>query len=165
MNDNFYITRAAAAYMLDCDVRSLSTYQNRDIDPLPVAEKGKRGQSHQYDPKALVRWKVRQELARVLEDGAVLDLNNERARLASAQADKTEMDNQIKRGEYAPIEALEFAVADFASQGASIIQGLPIKIKHSMPSLRARQMKILDRELTRLRTALAGIQVRFNIDE
>ena len=109
MNDNFYITRAAAAHMLDCDVRSLSTWQNSDIDPLPVAVKGeRRGQSHRYDPQALTKWKVRQELAKVLEDGAVLDLNNERAKLAKLQAAKVQLDISERKAELvAPDELLD----------------------------------------------------------
>jgi phage terminase Nu1 subunit (DNA packaging protein) len=164
MNDKFYISRPAAAYLLNCDVRSLSTYQTRDIDPLPVAEKGKRGQSHRYDPQALMRWKLRQALAKVTNDDSPLNLEQERARLASAQADKAEMDNSVKRGEHAPVELLKFAISDFSSQGASIIEGLPKKIKNSMPSLRAREMKILGKEISGLRNALASIQIRFNTD-
>jgi phage terminase Nu1 subunit (DNA packaging protein) len=107
MNHKLYITRAAAAYLLDCDVRSLSTYQNRDVDPLPIAEKGKRGQSHRYDPQALMKWKVRQELAKVLEDGAVLDLNNERAKLAKLQAAKVQLDLDDRAGKFVPLDNLE----------------------------------------------------------
>jgi phage terminase Nu1 subunit (DNA packaging protein) len=101
----------------------------------------------------------------VLEDGAVLDLNNERARLACAQADKAELDNQIKRGEFAPIEALKFAVADFSGQVRSIFEGVPKLIKNSLPQLRSREMKILEREIVKAQNAASEIRVAFDIVE
>ena len=152
--------------MLDCDVRTLSTYQKREADPLPVAVKGKRGQSHQYDPQAVLKWKVRQALAQLMidEDGSVLDLEHERARLAKEQADKIARENAIRDGELAPIEALVFALSDVSAQQVAILEGLPKRIKASMPSLRAREIKILEREIIKARNAISEIQVDFNIE-
>jgi len=150
--------------MLDCDVRTLSTYQKREADPLPVAVKGKRGQSHQYDPQAVLKWKVRQVLAQLMidEDGSVLDLEHERARLAKEQADKIARENAVRDGELAPIEALVFALSDVSVQQVAILEGLPKRIKASMTSLRAREIKILEREIIKARNAIAEIQVDFN---
>ncbi len=166
MTDTYTINRTQVAYMLDCDVRTLSTYQKRQTHPLPVAVKGKRGQSHQYDPQAVLKWKVRQEVARlsVVDDGSVLDLEYERARLAKAQADKTERENTVRDGELAPIEALTFAIADFAAQGVAILEGIPKRIKASLPSLRARELKILGTELSKFRKALTSIQIQFDTE-
>ena len=153
--------------MLACTVRSISTYQKMDIDPLPIAIKGKRGQPHQFDPQDLVKWKVRQEIAKITDssDGSVLNLEAERARLASEQADRVALENAIKRSDYAPIESLQFAIADFAGQAKSLFEGIPKRIKNSLPSLRAREVKILEREIIKVQNAVAGIQIDFDTAE
>jgi phage terminase Nu1 subunit (DNA packaging protein) len=119
----------------------------------------KRGRSLIFYQPETVQWRYSRE------DDSPLNLEQERARLASAQAAKVEMENQVKRGEYAPIEVLKFAVADFSSQAQSIFAGLPKLVKNSLPSLRAKEMKILEREIVKAQNAASQIQVTFNITD
>lgn len=86
----------------------------------------------------------------------------QRARLDQLRGDQIEFDLNIKRGEYAPIEMLKFALSDVANQIKSIFEAIPKRIKNSMPSLRAREMKILERELIKAQNAASEIRVRFD---
>ena len=101
----FTIDQAQAAYLLGVDSRSISTWAKRSIDPLPIAKQGKRGQPNEYDPAALVLWFVRNELSKLsIEDGELLDLNNERAKLARLQAKKVELDLFVREGKMIDVE-------------------------------------------------------------
>ena len=86
----------------------------------------------------------------------------EKSRLDRLRADQVEFDLQIKRGQYAPIEALKYAVGDMASQVKSILDAIPKQIKNSLPSLRAKEIKILERELVKSQNAASKIQVVFD---
>jgi len=61
-------------------------------------------------------------------DGEILNLEAQRARLAAEQADKVALENAIKRSEYAPIDALQFVVADFVAKASPSSMGVPAKI-------------------------------------
>jgi len=86
----------------------------------------------------------------------------EKDRLDRLRADQIEFDLAVKRGEYAPIEAVKYAIGDMSGQVNAIFEGIPKRIKQSMPSLRAREMKILERELVKAENAIAEINVAFN---
>jgi phage terminase Nu1 subunit (DNA packaging protein) len=88
----------------------------------------------------------------------------EKTRLDAARADQIEFDLAIKRGEYAPIEVLTFAVSEVASQSRSILEGLPKRIKNSLPALRAREMKIIETEINKVRKGMSEIQIDFGED-
>ena len=89
----------------------------------------------------------------------------EKSRLDRLRADQVEFDLQIKRGEYAPIEMLKFAVGDMAGQIKSIFEGIPKRIKNSCPSLRAKEIKILEQELVKAQNAASKVQVVFDDNE
>jgi len=93
------------------------------------------------------------------------DPANEKARLDRLRADQVEFDLNIKRKNYAPIKLLTYALADFAVQGAALLDTLPKRLKSSAPFLRAREIKIIAKELTRFRNAMANIRVRLDTDE
>ncbi len=94
-----------------------------------------------------------------------VNAESERDRLNRTRADQVEFDMSIKRKQFAPITLLEHAIADFAAQGVSILESLPKRIKNSMPSLRAREVRILDKELSKFRAALTSMQIRFDIED
>jgi phage terminase Nu1 subunit (DNA packaging protein) len=70
---------------------------------MPVAERPSgRGTDYVVFMGDVVRWSVKRELQAAgheADDAVVLDLNAERARLAKEQADKTELENKLARGE------------------------------------------------------------------
>lgn len=156
-NKKFTITKQQAAYMLGVDERSLSSWQKRRHDPLPVLIQGKRGVANEYDPAALMQWQIRQALSKVVktEDGAILVLDEQRARLAKEQADQTALKNAVTRQELAPINILQFALADVGSQIAAICDALPLKIKRRVPKLRASDMTVINHEIGKIRNAAA----------
>lgn len=84
----------------------------------------------------------------------------EKARLDRLRADQVEFDLELKRGNYAPIEVLEYAIADVSSQMVAIYEGLPKRIKNSAPFLRAREIKIIQKEITKARNLAANIQLK-----
>jgi phage terminase Nu1 subunit (DNA packaging protein) len=90
---------------------------------------------------------------------------SEKNRLDRLRADKTEMENDLMRGDSVPTDAVKFAIADFASQVKSTFESIPKRIKHSLPSLRAREMKILEREIVKAQNAASEIRVAFDIVE
>jgi phage terminase Nu1 subunit (DNA packaging protein) len=89
----------------------------------------------------------------------------EKSRLDRLRADKVEFELQIQRGEYAPIQSLKFAVGDMAGQIKSILDSVPKQVKNSLPSLRAKEIKILERELVKAQNAASKIQIVFDTDD
>lgn len=87
----------------------------------------------------------------------------EKERLDRVRADQVEFDLAVKRREYAPISVLQFAIADFSGQLKSALEGIPKRIKNSLPSLRAREIQILEREITKMQNAASEIQIDFDI--
>jgi len=89
---------------------------------------------------------------------------SEKDRLDRARADQVEFDLAVKMEQYAPIKVFEFALADISSQQCSILGGIPKRVKNSLPALRAREIKIIEREIIKAQNAIAEIQVDFNIE-
>ena len=162
--DEFSINQRQVAYLLDVDARTIRAWQDAADDPLPCT-RGKRGTANTYDPRLVVRWYINRRFGDLTNSESAGDPQQMRARLDKLRGDQVEHDLAIKRGEYAPIQALQFAVGDMAGQIKSIFEGLPKRIKNSMPSLRAREMKILERELVKAGNAIAEIEVRFDIED
>jgi len=84
---------------------------------------------------------------------------SDRERLDRVRADQVEFDLAIKRGDYAPIDHLRFAISDFASQSRAIFEGIPKKVKHSLPTLRAKEIKIIEKEIIKARNSACELQV------
>jgi phage terminase Nu1 subunit (DNA packaging protein) len=98
------------------------------------------------------------------KDASSTDAHAERSRLIRAQADTAELDLSIRRGEHAPIDALQYAIADFSSQARAILDGVVKRVKSSMPDLRAREIKIIEREIIKAKNAASQIQTNFKIN-
>ena len=99
--------------------------------------------------------------AGVTRSGDVLDFNTERARLTREQADAMEIKNKLARGVYGSVDVLEAVLADVAMQIKSILDSIPIRIKNSLPTLRAKEVEILKRELVRAGNAMADCRPDF----
>jgi len=124
----FTIDQAQAAYLLGVDSRSILNWSKRDIDPLPVAKRTRRGQPNQYDPAELVQWYVRNELSKLdIGDGEVLSLEAERAKLTRLQARKAELDLAEREGRLVdPDEAFE-VVSKIILHSRTRLLALPTK--------------------------------------
>lgn len=103
----FLIDQQQVGHMLDVDSRTVQSWSKRAASPLPIAEPGKRGQPHRYNPQEVVRWYVQNEISRMgLADGEVLVLDAERAKLARLQARKVELDLAEREGRLMPPDTL-----------------------------------------------------------
>jgi phage terminase Nu1 subunit (DNA packaging protein) len=119
-----------------------------------------------YDLVAAVRGYIKYLQDRAFgQDVGSSEFTSHRERLVKANADKAEMENDLMRGDSVPTDAVKFAVSDFAAQAQSIFEGIPKRIKNSLPSLRAREMKILEREIVKAQNAASEIRVAFDIVE
>jgi len=164
MITEFTVNKQQATYMLDVTERSMTNWQNRKEDPLPIKDKGKRGQSNSYDPQELVRWKVRQAVGKltVNENGDLVDYEAERARLTKEQADGQSLKNAVTRRELAPVDMLEYALSNISEQVNSILESIPLKVKNRLPTLTAAEVEIIGREIIKAQNAASKVQLDFD---
>jgi phage terminase Nu1 subunit (DNA packaging protein) len=67
---------------------------------LPVKIRGTRGRASLYDLADVIAWRLQSEITRLgLNNGAAVNLETERARLARAQSERAELDLEVKRGQ------------------------------------------------------------------
>lgn len=87
------------------------------------------------------------------------DLDTERARLASAQADKIEMENAVRRGELAPVAILESVLTRAGSIISATLEAIPATLKRRFPSLTADDVTVIRKELASARNAMAALSL------
>lgn len=102
-------SKSEIAFAFGVDERTVSRWQDRDDDPLPVAERRKTRQGNAYDPRAVIAWHRREVLreAGLATDGQAYDYTAERGRLTKAQADKTEIEVSVLKGETIRVPLVE----------------------------------------------------------
>ena len=93
----------------------------RDWDECPRNEDGT------YDLPACIRWRA---------NAGSLDLNAERARLACEQANRTALDNAVKRGELLSVDSVSAAWAMLMSVLRANLLGLPSKAAPRLATLK-----------------------------
>jgi len=160
----FKLTKMQVVYMLGVEERTVTNWENRGEDPMPVEVKGgKRGMPNVYDPYEILKWKVQQEVRRLApagSDGEILDANAEKARLNKEQADAAAIKNAVTRKELAPVSILEKAAADAAAQIGSVLDSIPVKLKNRVPGMTATGMEMIKTEIARAKNAAASISVK-----
>jgi len=160
----FSITKEEAAYLLNANVRTLTKWQNLEVNPLPILKAGKRGKESLYDPQVLFSWKLKRELSNVIEiDGEKLDLDEQRARLAKEQTEATALKNAQTRKEVAPIIMLEWVLGKIGSQISALLESLPLKIRRRVPKLSANEVDLIRREIVKAQNICSKITV--DLDE
>ena len=97
-----------------------------NVAPRTVREWGEKGLPRNadgtYNGRECVAWYV------AYVSGDDLDLNRERARLAKAQADKTEQENEVRRGELIPTEAVLQQWTDVLAAVRAKLLAMPSKL-------------------------------------
>lgn len=83
------------------------------------------------------------------------DANVERARLLKEQADKEEMNNQLRRGELAPVSDMQAAMSQVYAKQVAIFESVPARIKRECPELSARGLDVVRKELAKARNLAA----------
>ena len=127
--DSFTITKGQVAYLLNVDVRTLTTYQGRAEDPLPIANSGRRGQQNEYDPRDIVNWSQRQELRKlnIDSDGRLFDYEAEKARLTYHQANKSALEEETLTGALIPADMVKQTWSSLVMSFRAKMIGLPNK--------------------------------------
>lgn len=102
--------------------RSLTEWQK---EGLPVSEKNKwRGASNFYDTEEVVKWMVARGAGR--KSGS--DLEGERVRLTKSQADKTELEVEVLRGNLIATEEVELLWSNLVLNFRGRILGIASKL-------------------------------------
>ena len=119
------LSKQQLAKLFAVTTRTVSEWQKEVDFPAPERD----GRANVYDGAAVVSWWRDREIARLVEgeDGRLLDLTHERARLAKAQADRQELAGARERGELVAIGDVAAIVGDEYSTVRARILGLPTK--------------------------------------
>ena len=119
------MTKSQVAEMLGVSVRTVSDFQRDPDFPTPEREDGR----NSYDAAAVHAWALDREIAKLIEseDGKMLDLNHERARLAKAQADRQEIALARERGLVIGIPEAVSVLSDDYSRVRARLLALPPK--------------------------------------
>ncbi len=149
------------AYMLGVDVRMVTNYQNQADDPLPIMTKGRRGEANEYDPQEVMRWRLRMHLKEMSvvtsRDGLRLNERAERARLFMEQADAVALRNAQARKELAPISLISEVLNNVAMQVIAILETIPGMMKKRLPFLKAAEIELIKREISKAEKVMAAI--------
>ena len=88
-----------------------------------------------------------------------IDKDYEYARKLRADADAQEMKNAVTRRQLAPVELLEWALANIAEQVNSVLDSIPIKLKKRVPHLKASELEVAKREIIKAQNAASKSQL------
>jgi len=138
------LTRAAVAYGLDVDDRTVSRYQDRADRPLPVKERRRTKAGNRYDLRDVIAWAVEDALAKVCtgSDGNRYDYAAERARLTKAQADKTELEVAELRGDLISTPDALVQVEAMMMGVRTKLLALPVKVASQVAATPAEMVKL-----------------------
>ncbi|WP_089401417.1 terminase small subunit [Noviherbaspirillum humi] len=93
-----------------------------------------------------------------------LDLAAERARLAKAQREKIEMQNEVTRRMLASVDVLQEVVARSGRRISGVLEAIPVQLKRRS-SLTPDDLDFITREIVKARNQAASITVLDLLDE
>lgn len=108
--------------------KTVKSYMAREVDPLPVVRSGRRGLANKYDIGLCVEWLVRQKVSEVTGTGTRRGYEYERERLTKAQADKTELEAEVLRGNLIPVDQVVIEVSRKAAVMRARLLSIPTKV-------------------------------------
>jgi phage terminase Nu1 subunit (DNA packaging protein) len=114
----------------------------------PVLEQGGAGRETIYSWPAVIAWRM--------QDVMPNDLSVERARLAKEQADRTGMENEVRRGRLADVDDVEREWQDMVLACRAKLLGIPRKLAAQLTNV-ADPHDIEDRITTEIHTALVEL--------
>lgn len=88
-----------------------------------------------------------------------LDLATERAALARAQREKIEMQNDVTRGELAPVALIEQVLTGAASRAAAVLDAIPGMVRRRVPLLTSDDIEIIAGEVAKARNTVAAMSL------
>ena len=167
MSKGLLVNKTKLGEILGVTHATLTAYQKNGM---PIHEKGEgkgQGTSNYYDTRKVIDWYVQhmieRKFGRAEHVNEALNKEYEQARLAKAQADGKDIDNQIKRGELAPVGLMTKVLAHVSAQIVSVLDSIPQKIKRRVPKMTATEIEIIKKEIAKTQNAAAKIEI--NLDE
>jgi len=156
-NEKFIFNKSDTATFFGVSVQAITGWVNRGCP-----NEGKKGRVLNFYLPDVVAWldERNQPDEDEVFDGLILD--EERARLASAQADGQELKNKVTRRELAPVQLLQFALDDVAGQINSTLESVPLKVKKLIPKLTSTELNLIKREIVRAQNAASKVQIDFS---
>lgn len=120
------VNKAQLAEIVGKSQQTLTTWQKNG---LPIKVDGNSGQSNQYETTDVIAWLIRREMSKltVNDDGQVHDYDIERARLTHHQANKTELEAKVLKGELIPAETVEHVQGAMVGSFRSKVLSIPTK--------------------------------------
>ena len=100
--------------------------------------------------------RLREEAAGRATDGD-LDLATERARLAKEQADKVAMQNAERRGELAPVAAMEMVLASVGAKVGKILDTIPGLVRRRVPGIGSDVVEAITADIAKCRNMAAAM--------
>ena len=143
-----------------------NTITNYKRAGMPSITTTSRGKKDVYDTADCIAWWVERQILSRFGDKDIsdqIDKEYEQGRLARAQADGKEIENQIKRGELAPVSFISEVLSKVTSQVAAVLDSIPQKIKRRVPGLTANDIEIIKKEIIKTQNAAAKVDV--NVEE
>ena len=119
------MSKSKLADLLGVTPRTLTTWATEPDFPRPE----RRGRANAYDAGAVVQWWRTREIARLIdsEDGELLDLNQERAKLARAQASRQQLILAHERGDAVLVADVAASVGAVLTTVRAHLLSLPSK--------------------------------------
>jgi phage terminase Nu1 subunit (DNA packaging protein) len=87
------------------------------------------------------------------------DIEAERLRLTSAQAEGQELKNELAKGRIAPIEIITLSLSAVAGAAAGILDSLPLNIKRQHPELSAQMIEAIKRQCVKAQNEISRLDL------
>lgn len=94
-----------------------------------------------------------------------LDLDQQRARKAKADADAQEMKNAVMRRELAPVKVIELVLGNVGSQIGSYLDTIKNEIKRRVPGIKAADLSKIEAIVVKARNAASELEIDWDAIE
>lgn len=165
--ENFLVNKTKLSQILDVSQQTLTNWQNLKNDPMSVHAKGKNGQANQYSLSAVIQWRIRYEVNKLVTNpnGEVVDYEAERARLTKEQADGQALKNEKIRANLISVSAAIAVFMEISSIATNRLDSARAEIKTKVPGLSDAQYRTINRIYDDARNAIADVSPEAIIDK
>jgi phage terminase Nu1 subunit (DNA packaging protein) len=104
-----------------------------------------------------VRSVLENRLKKADQSGSNGDIEAERLRLTSAQAEGQELKNELAKGKTAPMEIITLSLSTVAGAASGILDSLPLNIKRQYPELTAQMIEAIKRQCVKAQNEISRL--------
>jgi phage terminase Nu1 subunit (DNA packaging protein) len=104
-----------------------------------------------------VRSVLDNRLEKADQSGSNGDIEAERLRLTSAQAEGQELKNELAKGKTAPMEIITLSLSTVAGAASGILDSLPLNIKRQHPELSAQMIEAIKRQCVKAQNEISRL--------